>query len=38
MGSTIGGIFSILTGYGVSTAMIGSTKYLLSIANALRHE
>jgi putative ABC transport system permease protein len=35
IGSIIGGILSILAGYAVSALMLGSTKYLLTTANAL---
>ena len=35
IGSVVGGILSIFTGYLVSALMLGSTKYLLSTANAL---
>ena len=35
VGSVAGGILSILTGYAVSALMLGSTKYLITTANAL---
>jgi putative ABC transport system permease protein len=35
IGSIIGGVLSILAGYAVSALMLGSTKYLLTTANAL---
>lgn len=35
IGSIIGGLFSILAGYVVSALMLGSTKYLVTAANAL---
>ncbi len=35
IGSIIGGILSVLAGYAVSALMLGTTKYLLSTANAL---
>jgi putative ABC transport system permease protein len=35
IGSIIGGILSILAGYAVSALMLGTTKYLLTTANAL---
>jgi putative ABC transport system permease protein len=35
IGSTIGGIFSVLAGYVVSALMLGTTKYLFTMANAL---
>jgi putative ABC transport system permease protein len=35
IGSIIGGIFSVLAGYAISALMLGTTKYLLTIANAL---
>jgi putative ABC transport system permease protein len=35
IGSIIGGILSVLAGYAVSALMLGSTKYLLTTANAL---
>jgi putative ABC transport system permease protein len=33
LGSLIGGILSILAGYGVSALMLGTTKYLLTLSN-----
>jgi putative ABC transport system permease protein len=35
IGSIIGGILSVLAGYAVSALMLGTTKYLLTTANAL---
>jgi putative ABC transport system permease protein len=35
IGSIIGGLFSILAGYVVSALMLGTTKYLVTAANAL---
>jgi len=35
IGSIIGGIFSVLAGYVVSALMLGTTKYLFTMANAL---
>ncbi|WP_321507877.1 ABC transporter permease [uncultured Methanoregula sp.] len=35
IGSVIGGLFSILAGYAVSALMLGTTKYLVTAANAL---
>jgi putative ABC transport system permease protein len=35
IGSVVGGILSILTGYAISALMLGSTKYLVTISNAL---
>ena len=35
IGSVVGGILSIFTGYLVSALMLGSTKYLITTANAL---
>ena len=35
IGSIIGGVLSILAGYAVSALMLGTTKYLLTTANAL---
>ncbi|MGA2911944.1 MAG: ABC transporter permease [Methanoregula sp.] len=35
IGSIIGGIFSILAGWAVSALMLGTTKYLLTMANAI---
>jgi len=35
IGSVVGGILSILAGYAVSALMLGTTKYLLTTANAL---
>ena len=35
IGSVVGGILSVLAGYAVSALMLGSTKYLLTTANAL---
>jgi putative ABC transport system permease protein len=35
IGSVVGGMLSILTGYAVSALMLGTTKYLLTTANAL---
>jgi putative ABC transport system permease protein len=35
IGSVVGGILSILTGYAISALMLGSTKYLVTMANAL---
>ena len=35
IGSIIGGILSILAGYAISALMLGSTKYLLTVSNAL---
>lgn len=35
IGSIVGGLLSILAGYGISAILIGSTKYLFSMANAL---
>ena len=35
IGSVVGGILSVLAGYAVSALMLGTTKYLLSTANAL---
>ncbi|MCK9591222.1 MAG: ABC transporter permease [Methanoregula sp.] len=35
IGSIIGGILSIVAGYLISALMLGSTKYLITIANAL---
>lgn len=35
VGSVIGGLFSIFAGYAISALMLGTTKYLLTIANAL---
>jgi putative ABC transport system permease protein len=35
IGSVVGGILSILTGYAISALMLGSTKYLFTMANAL---
>ena len=35
IGSIIGGILSVLAGYAISALMLGTTKYLFTIANAL---
>ena len=35
IGSVVGGILSVLAGYAVSALMLGTTKYLLTTANAL---
>jgi len=35
IGSIIGGILSVLAGYAISALMLGTTKYLLTVANAL---
>ncbi|MFA5222069.1 MAG: ABC transporter permease [Methanoregula sp.] len=35
IGSLIGGILSVLAGYAISALMLGTTKYLLTTANAL---
>jgi len=35
IGSVVGGILSMIAGYAVSALMLGSTKYLLTMANAL---
>ena len=35
IGSIVGGILSVLAGYAVSALMLGTTKYLLTTANAL---
>jgi putative ABC transport system permease protein len=35
IGSIVGGILSIIAGYAISALMLGSTKYLLTMANAL---
>ena len=35
IGSVVGGILSIFTGYLASALMLGTTKYLLTTANAL---
>jgi putative ABC transport system permease protein len=35
IGSVVGGMLSILTGYAISALMLGSTKYLVTISNAL---
>jgi putative ABC transport system permease protein len=35
IGSIIGGLLSVLAGYGVSALMLGTTKYLFTVANAL---
>ena len=35
IGSVVGGILSVLAGYAVSALMMGTTKYLLTTANAL---
>ena len=35
IGSTAGGILSIVAGYLISALMLGSTKYLITMANAL---
>jgi putative ABC transport system permease protein len=35
IGSIIGGVLSILAGYAISALMLGSTKYLLTVSNAL---
>jgi len=35
IGSVIGGALSVLAGYGISALMLGTTKYLFTIANAL---
>ena len=35
IGSIVGGILSILAGYAISALMLGTTKYLLTTANAL---
>jgi putative ABC transport system permease protein len=35
VGSIIGGVFSVLAGYGISALMLGTTKYLFTVANAI---
>ena len=35
IGSIVGGILSVLAGYAISALMLGTTKYLLTVANAL---
>ena len=35
IGSIVGGILSIVAGYLISALMLGSTKYLITVANAL---
>jgi putative ABC transport system permease protein len=35
VGSVIGGVLSVLAGYAISALMLGTTKYLLTTANAL---
>jgi len=35
IGSIIGGVLSILAGYGISALMLGTTKYLLTVSNAI---
>jgi len=35
IGSIVGGIMSVLAGYAISALMLGTTKYLLTVANAL---
>jgi putative ABC transport system permease protein len=35
IGSIIGGLLSVLAGYAISALMLGTTKYLFTVANAL---
>ena len=35
IGSVVGGLFSIIAGYAISALMLGTTKYLFTVANAL---